>query len=322
MSSTEHKRSCLILLSGYAPGLNRFLRWSDDFLARYQLNVKGDCRPSEILEYTTAFESEICQSDVFVHHTADALPELGEARGTYEALLARIAGRTHIISVPRPQMPTLWPFHVRAPEHDGANRPLVSRFDRQPCVRFDDAYTERHADPVRPFQGRFDGSPGPAYDDEYVLNQLRDGIDASEIAARYTALDVATIVDLDRNLAAALSQLRDSERTVDVKVADYVAAALPRERLFCAIDRPSNRLTLHMTNQILDILGCARAPAAALDRTQELHGWSCPVHPSIGRHFGLPYVAETTRYQIDRVRLLTFAEYIGAYARSLAGARP
>lgn len=317
---TSEKQSCLILVSGYGPGLNRFLRWSDDFLARYAVNHKADVRPDALLERMTAFEQEIRASDVFIHHAADALPELGDARPAYDAILARIAQHTRTISIPRPRMPALWPFHRRVSD-DAAGQPLASGFDRQPCIRFGDSYVERHADVKRPFQGRFNGSPSPAYEDRYVADRLSEGLAPAAIAESYVALDVSTTVDLGRALDDSLAAMRSEERAADVKVADFVADAMPRASLFRLVDQPANRLSLHVANQVLARLGLAPVGEAALDRTQELHGWSHPVHPGIGRFFALPYAGEDTRYQIDRVRMLTFAEYIGDYAYSLADAQ-
>jgi len=65
-----------------------------------------------------------------------------------------------------------------------------------------------------------------------------------------------------------------------------------------------------MTNQILKELGCSLVPELFLERTQELVEREMPIHPSITNHFELSFVNQDTRYLIDRLRNLTFSEYI------------
>jgi hypothetical protein len=38
-----------------------------------------------------------------------------------------------------------------------------------------------------------------------------------------------------------------------------------------------------------------------------------PVHPNLGRYWGVDYITEHTRYPVDDIRHLTFAEFIRDY---------
>lgn len=284
-TATDARPTCLLLMSCLSVGPHYFLRLSEDFHRKYKLAIFANHRSDTIPEQMAELEGQIHSSAVFIHHAPDAMPYLGSRREPYEQMLANIPSQVRAISFPHPHLHVFWPFHMNE---------------------------ERHNNPHRPFN-RFGIQPSYAYGDSYVLRQLRDQVPPAEILARYLALDVSDVVDLDAKLRSTLSLMERNDRTTDVKITDFVADEFKKNLLFYSIGHPNNRLHWYMANRILEMLGCEQVPEAVLARTQELQEEPCPIHPSIPRHFGITYVDEHTRYELDRVRLFTFAEYIRDY---------
>ena len=284
-TATAERPTCLLLMSCLSVGPHYFLRLSDDFHSKYKLKIYANHRADTIPEHMAELEEEIHASAAFIHHAPDAMPYLGSKRTPYEEMLARIPPNVVKISFPHPHLHVFWPFHMNE---------------------------ERNNDPHRAYN-RFGIQPSYAYGDSYVLRQIRDGVPPAEILDRYLALDVGEIVDLDAKLASTLSLMERNDRTTDIKITDFVADDFCKNLLFYSIGHPNNRLHWYMANRALEILGCRQVPEDILARTQELQEEPCPVHPSIPRHFGITYIDENTRYEIDRIRYLNFAEYMRDY---------
>jgi hypothetical protein len=223
---------------------------------------------------------------VFIYHSADSIPGLGDKREMYDALIAKIPASVAKISFPLPHLYAFWPFHTNDPRNSDPNRP-ANRQGSQPFY---------------------------PYGDSYVLELLRQSLPPEEVISRYVNLDVATVVDLDRMMSSTLSIAAHHDQTTDIKVADFIAHNFRSHKLFQTVNHANNRLLLNMSNQLLDLLDCEPVSERVLDRMQELTvELTMPIHPSIARFFGATYATETTRYSIDRIRYLTFAEYIRDY---------
>jgi hypothetical protein len=199
------------------------------------------------------------------------------------SLQTNIPARVTKISAPIPHLYAFWPFHVNDPRNAVASPPLNS-----------------------------EGNLKYPYGDSYVLKLLREGVPPAEAVAHYVDLDVSTVVDLDKIMTGTLAGSEVADRTTDLKVADFIAENFRMHSLFQTVNHANNRLLLYMSNQVLAALGCRQVSDRVLERTQELKD-AMPVHPSIPRYFGARYGGETTRYPIDRIRYLTFAEYIRDY---------
>jgi len=170
----------------------------------------------------------------------------------------------------------------------------------------------RNAEDKRP-RGRYGQVPVFPYGDSYVLKLLKEGLPPEEVIARYLKVDVAEEVDLDKLLRSALTLTERQDRTGAVKIADYVASNFRTKSLFQTVNHANNRLLLYMTNRMLEVLDCAPVPETELNRVTETVERPMPVHPSIARHFGIGYIDDNSRYPVDEVRNLTFAEYIRDY---------
>jgi len=189
------------------------------------------------------------------------------------------------IALPLPYFHAFWPFQCNDPRNDSPDRRL----------------------------NRYGVHPHYHYGDNYLLTLLKQGLPPEEVISRYLALDVSTEVDLDALLRGTLSMIERNERNGVVKVGDLVASNFRSEKLFQTFNHPNNRLLLYMANQILKVLECGQVPESVLTSLTEIIEEPMPIHPSIARHFGVNFVDENTRYSVDHIRYLTFAEYIRDY---------
>ena len=78
-------------------------------------------------------------------------------------------------------------------------------------------------------------------------------------------------------------------------------------------------MALYISNKVLQLLDCQPVPEAVLDGITEIVERPNPIHPSIARYFGVEYASAETRYPIDEIRNVTFAEFIVDYVHYTDG---
>lgn len=203
----------------------------------------------------------------------------------------------------------LWPFYKE--DQMAPPVPLYQPF--WPAYRNEPG----QSDPSRPAGVRGDRPVYP-FGDKHVRVQLEQGESPENVISDYLALDVATSVDLDRLLSESLDGIERDDRTASVTVRNFIADGFRARQQFFVPDQPSNLLTHHISNGILELLGLPPISERVLERLLPFGKREAPIHPSIGRYFGAPYTGELRRYFVDRHRYLTFAEYICGYVYSLA----
>lgn len=288
MSATsvdDGRTPCVLFLTCVGAGPKYFLQCSDDFRRRYRIipYMFNDIRllPNLLPEVEREFE----RRPLIIYHHPDCLPYLGQYRERYDEFVERIPPELTRISIPQPGFSPFWPFHCGDPRNADDNRP----------------------------RNRFGHRPVFPYGDSHVLRLLNEGLPPEEVIERYLKTDLSTVVDLDRLLRSALTMLERQDRCGPVKVAGYVADTFRSHMLFQTVNHANNLLFFYITNQVLKALDCAPVPGRFLSMTTEIVERPMPVHPSLGRYYGAGYLDESTRYPIDDVRNLTFAEYIRDY---------
>ncbi len=199
----------------------------------------------------------------------------------YEKLTETLHDRLQLISFPYPVFQPLWPFNYNDTKRAAASiDPLVSK-----ALLF-------------------------GYGDANVARMVREGMPPAEIVATYSAMDLPSMIDLDRLKANIIAMQRPNEEQTDVKVLDFALETYKAASVFSCVNHGSNMLLLYMTNQILRRLGYAPLPTALLERLCVLAEPEIPIHPSVARYFDLKWVRPDMRFRIDRYRYLTFEEYI------------
>jgi hypothetical protein len=295
-------------LSSVGDGLRWLLPMSDEFRRQYSLLSYVSYQPTaDHRQFLLHQSGRINQCDVLICHHPDGSPFAD--RDGYISLLAGFPASTRKIFVPAPEFTAFWPFH----REEQKSLPLGMYQPFWPHYRDDAAAAEPNwAADVR---GDFPSYP---FGDNYVLEKWQEGRAPEEIISGYRKLDVASVADLEGLASQCLRKIQQDEFGADIKIADFVASAFRDRKLFAAPDLGSNLLHLYMTNGILKLLSLPTIPERILLQLQLLIKIEAPIHPSIGRFFGAPYVGEETRYFVDRHRRLTFAEYIGGYVEWLA----
>jgi hypothetical protein len=287
----DGRTPCVVFLTCIGAGPKYFLQLSDDFRRRYRILPYLFNDIKLLPDLLPVVEAELDRQPLLIYHHPDCLPYLGEHRERYDQFVERIPPAVTRISIPQPGFPPFWPFHCGDPRNADADRP----------------------------RNRFGHLPVFPYGDTHVLHLLKEGLPPDEAIERYLKTDLSTVVDLDRLLRTALTLLERQDRVGPVKLADYVADAFRQHMLFQTVNHANNRLFLYATNQVLRLLGCAPVPERILGTITEIVERPMPVHPSLARYYGAGYIDENSRYPVDEVRNLTFAEYIRDYVYFVNG---
>jgi len=282
----DARQPCLLFVSCIGAAPKYFMQLSDDFRHRYRVTPYLFNDVSRLPEMLDIIEPQLPDTPLLIYHEPDWMPYLGEYLDRYEEFLERIPSGIIKISIPQPGFTALWPFHCGDPRNADAERR----------------------------RNRYGMLPFYAYGDTYVLRRLEEGVPPDEVVASYLAADLAAEVDLDNLLAGTLSMIERQDRSGTVKVADYIAGNFRSKMLFQTINHANNRLNLYMANKVLRLLECRTVPETVLDTVSEIIERPMPVHPGVARHFGMSYIDADTRYPVDEINNLTFAEFIRAYA--------
>lgn len=124
--------------------------------------------------------------------------------------------------------------------------------------------------------------------------------------------------DLGDALAIETGRLASLDSTCDVQMGEYVLDNFHRERLFWAVNLPSNALLAELLARLLQ---AAFGEELALSRDRifaYMREWgdrdllavtSVPVHPHVANHFALQWYDPNDRYWLLDKSIVTYAEY-------------
>lgn len=153
---------------------------------------------------------------------------------------------------------------------------------------------------------------------DIYLDYLTDqGLDLAEIIHLYLRGRLEGLYDLDGLVAESQARQRERERGSVVELADYVEQHWKRVQLFSSVNHPCPDLMRRIADAVLTRLDLpplaagvteGRADSLACDVQFEL-----PIHPAVGRHFGLSFAGPDRRYPVYGKRL-TFRQYALCYA--------
>jgi hypothetical protein len=151
--------------------------------------------------------------------------------------------------------------------------------------------------------------------DSWILDKLEQGTAWNRIAEEYLALDINTIVDLDRyfELCMAESKFRDS--LSDIKISEYMADHFQLTQLFTNINHPNMVMFAQICQPIWEQLGRAWTPEILEHFPEERR--ETPIHPSVIDHFHLQWISKADTYQYHGVDV-SFEEYLAHYIAYVA----
>ncbi len=155
---------------------------------------------------------------------------------------------------------------------------------------------------------------GPmAFGDSFLDHLADQGLSLAEGMHIYLHGRLSSKFDLDAIAAESLERERDKERLAVVGTADHVAAFWKERQLFTSVNHPQAELCLRVADAILERLNLPPVPPAARRACPLCDAdFDLPIHPEVGRHFGLPFVFPERTYNIFG-KSLTFAQYAACY---------
>lgn len=151
------------------------------------------------------------------------------------------------------------------------------------------------------------------FGDSFLDHLVEQGLSQAEAMHIYLHGKLDAKFDLDAIAAETLAREEKKERLAAVKTADFVAAHWRDRQLFTSVNHPAPELIIRMADGILAELDLPPVPEAARRACPPCDtDFDLPIHPAVGRHFGLPFVFEARQYNVFG-RLMTFAEYTVCY---------
>ena len=162
------------------------------------------------------------------------------------------------------------------------------------------------------------------YGDAHILDLLEAGLRDEQILSAYLQADLAELYSLDSLADRWFEQGRETDKGAAATVAEFIWDRWRVERLFWAVNHPSNRLFGHILQQLLTrslgSLVSSEELEAALKK-QELDHWVTPVHPSVARLFQLQWVSRHAKHNHRGFGELTLEAWTLAYIRRMRAVR-
>ena len=175
--------------------------------------------------------------------------------------------------------------------------------------------------PLDGFDPGLAANPPRLRGDTFLRDYLQGGGDPEKAAEAYLAADIAGIVDLDARRSSEIEAWRELDGLTDVPLAGLIEANLRSVRLFHSVFAPTNLILRQIVDGLIRSFGLsdetARASAKIFE-AGEIMGPEYPVHPGVIAHYGLEWAVLPGAP--DQRAL--FADWVGHYVRSHAGAAP
>ena len=164
------------------------------------------------------------------------------------------------------------------------------------------------------------GLPFGPYPDEigdgFLNRMIADKVDAATALETYCALDVAKVAGLDRRKEIAIGLQRERDSATGYRFADLIETSFRHERLFVTPNHPCLRIFRALVRQFLDHMAVRRDTIDRIERGIRASPFgreSLPVHPAVGRHFGIAFVTASECYEQRQEGHFTFREYAENY---------
>lgn len=157
------------------------------------------------------------------------------------------------------------------------------------------------------------------YGDRQLIAKMREDISPETVAADYFLENLGRQINLNRLFDLELQKWGKYDLESDVQIGGFLKDNIFIQRLFLTPDHPTDVVMVELANQLLEKLGLPRIDIQDRDGAQHaLSGTEVPVHPSIIRHFDLPYLAADHRYPLwGGSKSLDTLSYYVSYCRAL-----
>lgn len=137
------------------------------------------------------------------------------------------------------------------------------------------------------------------YGDRKLIAKTQGDAAPETIATDYFFQDLTLQMDFDRLLLLEFQKWEKYDRDSDVRIGNFLKNNIFRHRLFFTPDHPTDIVMIELANQLLDQLNLPHIEIPDWsDHQHSLAGTEVPVHPSIIRHFAVPYLAEDHQHPL------------------------
>ena len=154
--------------------------------------------------------------------------------------------------------------------------------------------------------------------DSFLNRMLKQNVTPEDAVARYLALDVNAMVNLDRLLEINLDQQRRRDELTDYRFADVISDRFRSEYLFLTPYHPNLWMARHWAAEVFRQIEVGEDAIAQLEQGLSRAPFpqvAAPIHPSVIRHFGLCFLPEEPRYHLGYEGNVTFTEFATRYMR-------
>jgi tetratricopeptide (TPR) repeat protein len=167
-----------------------------------------------------------------------------------------------------------------------------------------------------PFLEGLSGPYGDQMGEGYLNRLLAENVPFEDAIRMYMDLDVAKKSNLDRLYELYMDRQRKRDQRTGFQLASVIEKYFHSESLFATPDHPNMRVFRYMAEPIFEFLGVTPADTnAALQKLRRppFPPDEAPIHPAVGRHFGMDYVDVDSRYNFFFEGKFTFEEYARRY---------
>jgi tetratricopeptide (TPR) repeat protein len=163
------------------------------------------------------------------------------------------------------------------------------------------------------------GGPYPGEASDSYLNRLiLAGVEPEEAVEDYANLDVNNRVKLDRLFEIVLDRQCSRDASADYRIADVIEQHFRTEQIFLSPYHPNVRVATALAAQLFEKLGARRDEIDRMQYCTQITPFpksELPIHPGVGRHFGINFVTPDRRYRYMNEGSFTFREFALRYMR-------
>lgn len=155
--------------------------------------------------------------------------------------------------------------------------------------------------------------------DEHINKLVQEGKSAKQIVECLSKEDYFSEKQVKKNLAITMKTIEIAEKSVKVKIADYIGESYKSRMLYQNYIHPNKCIIWEYIRRLMKEIGVVCDGLEQLEEETPLHihqGGDVPIYPSVIKHLGLEFVDETTKYEIltaNGIEYMNFAEYIEHY---------
>ncbi len=152
-----------------------------------------------------------------------------------------------------------------------------------------------------------------AFGDMLLEHLASKGLSCAEVNHLYLRTKLSKLYDFDALYKVSRDKEEVKEQYQDIKSLHIIDNDWRDEQLFFTVNHPMPRLSFHVAQGVLTLLGLGALPVSTQHAfVAEEDEFEQPIHPQVAAHFGLPFVTAQRQYPVFGQRL-TFEQYINAY---------